>query len=229
MGELFSIDLLGTESGGSFAERRGVAILSWLACCGGGRRGNRRFRLGMTTKERQQRSREQGFCSRLYLQAARKPNFVLDDHSSRPVITDGLQQPTRRFRQLHSSPWAHRAGARRPLRRRRPNSLPIWSCSVWGLPCVASYQPQPVRSYRTFSPLPAPLRAAGWRYVLCCTGRRLALTRASRTLSGTLPCGVRTFLPRQTPLRAKPAAIVRPPAGLSVASGGPEELSSPAA
>ena len=32
------------------------------------------------------------------MQAARKPNFVLDDHSSRPAITDRLQQPTRRFR-----------------------------------------------------------------------------------------------------------------------------------
>ncbi len=32
------------------------------------------------------------------MQAARKPNFVLDDHSSRRAITDALQQPTRKFR-----------------------------------------------------------------------------------------------------------------------------------
>ena len=50
-----------------------------------------------------------------------------------------------------------------------------------------------------------------WRYVLCGTGRPRALTPASRTLSGTLPCGVRTFLPRQ-PLLAQvfPAATARP-------------------
>jgi hypothetical protein len=32
------------------------------------------------------------------VQAARKPNSVLGDHSSRPAVADGLQQPTRRFR-----------------------------------------------------------------------------------------------------------------------------------
>jgi len=35
------------------------------------------------------------------VQAARKPNSVLSDHSSRRAITDALQQPTRRFRLLH--------------------------------------------------------------------------------------------------------------------------------
>src|SRR6185437_2697465 len=41
---------------------------------------------------------------------------------------------------------------------------------------------------------------AGGRYVFCCTGRLYALKHKSRTLSGTLPCGVRTFLP----LRGEP-------------------------
>jgi hypothetical protein len=41
------------------------------------------------------------------------------------------------------------------------------------------------------------------RYFLCGTFRRLALTPASRTLSGTLLCGVRTFLQdRLAPLSA---------------------------
>src|SRR5206468_3191413 len=40
-----------------------------------------------------------------------------DDHSSRPGITDGLEQPTRR------------------LRTGRPCCLPIWSCSVRGFAC----------------------------------------------------------------------------------------------
>ncbi len=39
---------------------------------------------------------------------------------------------------------------------------------------------------------PKPLR----RFVFCCTGRLPAFRLESRTLSGTLPCGVRTFLPR---------------------------------
>ena len=81
-----------------------------------------------------------------------------------------------------------------------------------------------VRSYRTFSPLPglavqayalrtnrarAEARTAR-RYVFCGTSRPRALKPASRTLSGTLPCGVRTFLPRQ-PLLAQglPAATAR--------------------
>jgi hypothetical protein len=37
------------------------------------------------------------------------------------------------------------------------------------------------------------------RFILCCTCRPAAFKRPSRTLSGTLPCGVRTFLPRSTP------------------------------
>ena len=48
------------------------------------------------------------------------------------------------------------------------------------------------------------------RYVFCGTSRPRALKPASRTLSGTLPCGVRTFLSRQ-PLLAQglPAATAR--------------------
>ena len=44
-----------------------------------------------------------------------------------------------------------------------------------------------------FHPYPAPKRG---RYVFCGTGRLAAFTPQSRTLSGTLPCGVRTFLSR---------------------------------
>jgi len=44
-----------------------------------------------------------------------------------------------------------------------------------------------------FHPYPAPKRG---RYVFCGTGRLAAFTPRSRTLSGTLPCGVRTFLSR---------------------------------
>lgn len=65
-----------------------------------------------------------------------------DSHSSRPGVAAWLQQPTR--------------GRRGP--RQCP---PIWSCSEWGLPCHAALTPRAVRSYRTVSPLPVPLRAIG--------------------------------------------------------------------
>src|SRR5262249_44822033 len=69
--------------------------------------------------------------------------------------------------------------------------------SLFGLaPCGVCHAPsitaRAVRSYRTFSPLPRPKPR---RYVLCGTFRRTGLNLSSRTLSGTLPCRVRTFLP----------------------------------
>jgi hypothetical protein len=65
-----------------------------------------------------------------------------DSHSSRPGVTAWLQQPTREQR-----------GPR--------YRSPIRSCSGWGLPCHATLSPRAVRSYRTVSPLPVPLRAIG--------------------------------------------------------------------
>src|SRR5712664_2652150 len=59
---------------------------------------------------------------------------------------------------------------------------------------TAPFHPYP----EPLSDLPRQITNSG-RYILCCTGRPAALTRPSRTLSGTLPCGVRTFLPRLTP------------------------------
>jgi len=62
---------------------------------------------------------------------------------------------------------------------------------------------QAVRSCRTFSPLPGirprdyeshALLNAARRYLFCGTGRLAAFTLQARTLSGTLLCGVRTFL-----------------------------------
>ena len=76
------------------------------------------------------------------VQAARKPNFVLSDHSSRPAITDRLQQPTRKFRLplARTSSQPKRDGpSRADAWERRSGSLPIWSCSVWGLPCRLHY------------------------------------------------------------------------------------------
>ena len=68
-----------------------------------------------------------------------KPNSVVCGHSSRRRVTaDTHQRPTRRFRQLLKPPC--RIG---PMRSTtwlfRGASLPIWSCSVWGLPCPRHY------------------------------------------------------------------------------------------
>ena len=35
--------------------------------------------------------------------------------------------------------WAHRADAQREPGSWPAHSLPIWSCSVWGLPCLRPY------------------------------------------------------------------------------------------
>jgi hypothetical protein len=90
--------------------------------------------------------------------------------------------------------------------------LVLWGAlpSLFGLaPCgvylACGVAVAAVRSYRTFSPLP---RCEPGRFVFCGTGRPRALTPASRTLSGTLPCGVRTFLPRSL-LSQTPAATAR--------------------
>ncbi len=134
------------------------------------------------------------------LQTARKPNSVLDDHSSRRPITEPLQQPTRRFwlpANRVSPPW--RIG---PIRFLPPEEERQDPCLFGLAPCgvypAASITGRAVRSYRTFSPLPLSFARLG-RYILCCTCRPDGLNHPSRTLSGTLPCGVRTFLPRSTP------------------------------
>jgi hypothetical protein len=89
-------------------------------------------------------------------------------------------------------------------------SLPIWSCSVWGLPCRPHYCGRGGLLPHPFTLTTHRLRGE-WRFALCCTGRLRALKLASRTLSGTLPCGVRTFLPRPR-ANPDPAAIIQPPA-----------------
>src|SRR5207302_8581250 len=83
-----------------------------------------------------------------------------------------------------------RAGACPP--RRTPSLFGLAPCGVYR---ALDITVQAVRSYRTFSPLPP--RRSGGRYVFCGTGRLPALTLESRTLSGTLLCGVRTFLPSE--------------------------------
>ena len=117
------------------------------------------------------------------LSAAR---MLRDDHSSGTRIAARLKRPTRRFN----------APSRYVRSRSRASFLfglaPCGVCPARGIAAAA------VRSYRTFSPLPVPPKTHR-RFVFCGTFRRAIPTvqawGPSRTLSGTLLCGVRTFLP----------------------------------
>jgi len=51
-----------------------------------------------------------------------------DGHSSRPFIAERLKRPTRKF----GAPSRHALEMACAI----SNSFPIWSCSVWGLPCL---------------------------------------------------------------------------------------------
>ncbi len=107
---------------------------------------------------------------------------ALNDHSSRPRIAAWLQQPTREF----GAPGRHARAAEAAV------SPPIWSCSVWGLPCRLHCCLRGALLPHLFT-LTQCLRKG--RYFLCGTGRLVAFKRRSRALPGTLPRGVRTFLP----------------------------------
>ena len=144
------------------------------------------------------------------LQAARKPDSVLDDHSSRRRVAAPLQQPTRKFRLIRSSHPALAKlgrGTRTPLNSPPGRIGPIRRCPLESTGAVPAYLvllrvgftvrrsllavrcalAAPFHPYRSSCEIR--------RYIFCCTGRLCALKRKSRTLSGTLPCGVRTFLP----------------------------------
>ena len=81
---------------------------------------------------------------------------------------------------------AHRAGTR--LRRTR-GSLPIWSCSVWGLPCLPHYCDSGALLPHLFTlTLALPLG----RYVFCGTFRRMFPPCAKNAQGwGTLPDVIR--------------------------------------
>lgn len=157
---------------------------------------------GVSSRAHGALARREIFCRR-----ACKPNSVEDGHSSRCGIAASThQRPTRRFPHLPSRSrtgepaLARRAGTHPQAYGQPADSLPIWSCSVWGLPCLRALQPERCALTAPFHPY--RIACALRRYLLCGTSRLCALTRKSRTLSGTLPCGVRTFLPQATQTRA---------------------------
>jgi hypothetical protein len=129
---------------------------------------------------------------------------ALNDHSSRPRITAGLQQPTRES----GAPGRHASWLRS-----RETTLPAYLVLLRvGFTMPPALLPARCALTAPFHPYPS-LRSghalcAEWRYFLCGTGRLVALKRRSRALPGTLPLGVRTFLPCFDNVR-KAAAIVR--------------------
>jgi hypothetical protein len=97
---------------------------------------------------------------------------------------------------------ARRAGTHPSKLALRIGSLPIWSCSVWGLPCPLHCCGGGALLPHLFTLTRALPRR---RYVFCGTSRQPTLRSASRTLSGTLLCGVRTFLPHLLTKRERPS------------------------
>ena len=79
-------------------------------------------------------------CSGASGRRACKPNSVVCGHSSRRrVAANAHQRPTRRFRPDHWSSLTASGRCRTRALLRARGSLPIWSCSVWGLPCLRHY------------------------------------------------------------------------------------------
>jgi len=100
---------------------------------------------------------------------ADKPGSVGNNHSSRPIIAHWLKQPTRFQRgPRHKEPYLVLLQVEFTL----PQT--VASCAV--------------RSYRTLSPLPLLKTKA------VCSLLHLSSAHAAQTLSGTSPCGARTFL-----------------------------------
>jgi len=91
---------------------------------------------------------------------ADKPGFVVDSHSSGQHVTVRLKQPTRTLRGPH-------------------NKVPIWSCSEWGLPCHGMLPPARCALTAPFHPYLNHVTeiTLNWRYILCCTCRRLSPPR----------------------------------------------------
>src|SRR5215217_674322 len=77
--------------------------------------------------------------------------------------------------------------------------VPTWPCTGWGLPGRRVTAP-PVRSYRTFSPLP-PTSSREARRVGGLFLWHFPAGFPGSDFPTTLPCGVRTFLERRLSLR----------------------------
>ena len=103
---------------------------------------------------------------------ASKPGFVVDNHSSRPEIARRLKRSTRSQRgPRHKRAYLILLRVEFTLQR--------------------TITSRPVRSYRTLSALPVLANEPSAVFSLL----HLSSVYTAQTLSGTLPCGARTFLP----------------------------------
>src|ERR1700723_1990618 len=110
-------------------------------------------------------------------ESAVKPGSVLDSHSSGMRVAAQLKRPTRK---PHVS---HMRGRQAPL-------ASLFGLAPGGVCRAADVATRAVRSYRTISPLPAPLaRHLGGIFLL-----HFPWARAPQALPGTVPDGARTFL-----------------------------------
>ena len=110
-------------------------------------------------------------------ESAVKPGSVVDSHSSGIRVAAQLKQPTRKPHVSHMvRPKAPRAS--------------LFGLAPGGVCRAADVATRAVRSYRTISPLPAPLaRHLGGIFLL-----HFPWARAPQALPGTVPAGARTFL-----------------------------------
>ena len=111
---------------------------------------------------------------------ADKPGSVEDSHSSGTRVTARLERPTREHAR------AARRGSKPPV--------PLFGLAPGGVYPATDVATSAVRSYRTFSPLPAraepePAVSFLWHF---------PWTHIPQALPGTLPDGARTFLPFRT-------------------------------
>ncbi len=107
------------------------------------------------------------------LESADKPGSVVSNHSSGTTVTGGLKRPTRKHP-------------------RARHMLPYLVLLRVGFTVPRYVATRAVRSYRTFSPLPAQVLAVYFLW-------HFPWAHAPQALPGTLPAGARTFLPVQAP------------------------------
>jgi hypothetical protein len=145
--------------------------------------------------------------SRVLCPARSRPR-VGGKHSSRTGVTAGLQRDYPEIR------WPDQPV---PQPRGRAD-LPICSCSRWGLPCRRHYCRRGALLPHRFT-LACPVKEQAVYFLW-----RSPAGHPDRSLTGTLSCGARTFLPRARSCSA-PASTAPPPAeqrGLSRKAATPQ-------
>jgi len=158
----------------------------------------------------------------------RMQNVIKREHT--PMLGSGAQQsaPPRFESQpvsrvlswiiIHLD-WKSPSSLKQPTRKRRGQrlSLPIWSCSGWGLPCHSCYHERGALLPHPFTLTRRGIaeRYQAWRFAFCCTGRRLApprrylapcpvepgLSSSSKSVAGSEPAIIQ-LTARVYPMRA---------------------------